>query len=684
MIHTIKNNLKTFCFVLFISLFSVNSFSQEDQLKKANDRFEHLAFVDAAEIYQDVANSGYRSVELFTRLGDTYYFNSKYQMAAKSYGELFAMTKDLEPIYYLRYAQSLKSIKSDDLAAEYYDKYLKVANLNNSRIDAKTAMQMVEENSGRYTIKKLPFNSSGIDFGTAFLKDKIIFSSTRDTGSVFKKRSGWDGYSFLDLYEVTMDSSGDGYSNIKRLKGDFEDKYHESTPIFTKDGKTVYFTRNNFSEDPEFKDDKEQMIRLKIYKAELVEDRWTNIQDLSINGDRFSTAHPALNKEENKLYFASNRPESIGETDLFYVDINSDGTLGQVTSLGDNINTAGRESFPFISDNNDLYFSSDGHFGLGGYDVFYTKIAESNFSNNVLNVGKPVNSEFDDVCYIVGKDKLGYISSNRLDTDVNTTTGKSMSTSTRENARNVNIEQNEESLDNIYQFTENEPIKDFTKSKIYGVVVDGKDNPIPNASVLISNENNEKITTLKTNEKGYYEYLNIAQKDGYVLKATKPTYTDEDLFSEKSEKDREHNFKLIKDGTILLENADNTVYEVKKGDDLAKILNIIIHFDYAKWNIRNDAEVELEKLISVMKKHPSIKVDVRSHTDSRAIDEYNQTLSDKRARSTIAYIVNRGISLDRITGRGYGESTLLNGCSNKIKCTEEEHQKNRRSEFIVK
>ena len=633
--------------LMLLTVAEVNA--QSSKLRQADKDYENYAYVEAIKVYEQLALKGYRSIEMFQRLGDGYYFNARYRESAKWYGELFAMSAEQPSEYYLRYSQSLKSVGNDLLAKQYYDKYLStVSTQGRDYVSAEQYLDLIAENSGRYDIEMLSINSTqGFDFGTAFYGDqKVVFASNRGS-SIRGRTSSWDGMSYLDLYEATIDAEGTLSAPVK-LKGSINSKYHESTQAFTPDGTTVYFTRNN--QTSEQRGGKEKTINLKIYRATINDGKWEQIEDLSINSDHYSTAHPALSADGSKLYFSSDRPGGYGGTDLYVVDIASDGTLGVAQNLGPKINTSGRESFPYVNADNELYFSSDGHFGLGGYDVFYVKLdTDSQPQSRILNVGEPINSSGDDLAYVV-RDSKGYVSSNRAEEG---------------NSGNY--------YDNIYRFVENQPIKDvFIKSRIFGVVTDKISGfPLANTTIKIVDERGKEIADLRTDDKGFYQQ-EVDFNEDYIINATKEEYSGADAFSRKGRKEREHNLELYR-----------MAKEVEVGDDLAKLLNIIIYFDLDKYNIRPDAQVELEKLVSVMKDNPSIKVDVRSHTDSRASDSYNMTLSANRAKSTVEYLVSRGIDRSRLTGRGYGETQLVNWCANGVDCSEEEHQQNRRSEFIV-
>jgi len=628
--------------ILFIFAYAHIGWGQGVQLDRANKKYEKLAFIDASEIYLDLADSGYASKELFEKLGNIYYFNAKYVEAARWYKKLFSLTENLEPIYYLRYSQSLKAIGDGGLSMYWFNTYIeKNGKVNESYGNAIDYLKIIEENSGRYTMEAAKINTTGVDFGAAFHEKKLVFATTKGASGVRQRLSPWDGLAYLDLYESPIGNDGTLGKPV-RLKGDVNTRYHESSAVFTADGKTMYFTRNNIT--PFDKKKKQKIKHLKIYRARLKKGKWTDVEDLPINGDSFSNAHPILSPEEDKLYFVSDRPGTLGFTDIYKVTLYPDGTLGKPKNLGTKINTKGRESFPFLSPDNELYFSSDGHYGLGGYDIFYIKTKEDGSFGNLLNIGKPLNSSFDDIAFAINGDK-GYISSNRPGG-----TGR----------------------DDIYSFTETEKIKDVLKSRIFGIVTDKQTElPLKEASITFFDEENQIFTELKTDAKGFYE-SEVDISTSYIVKAEKPMYESKDTYSQKGRNEREHNFKL-----------DKNVIDVKEGDDIAKIFDVVIYFDLDKSDIRPDAAMELEKIVSVMKLHPSINIDVRSHTDSRANDQYNVDLSGRRAKSTIDYLITRGISGNRLTSKGYGESQLVNHCSNGVPCSEDEHQLNRRSEFIV-
>lgn len=633
-----------------------SGYAQKGKLNSGEKKFDDLAYIDAIEIYKKVADKGLKSVDLFQKLGNSYYFNADLKEANKWYSELFALKQEVESEYYFRYAQTLKSVGDYSKANEYLvlflqkngtDKRAKIFDSN------KDYLAIIKKNSGRQKIEDAGINTKYSDFGGSFYKGNIVFTSAKDTGSVSNIIHKWTNNSFYNLYSAT--ASPEGYlSNPEPLNRKVNSKFNESSAVFTKDGNTMYFTRNNYT-DGKQRTDASKITLLKLYKATKTDgDKWKNVQELPFNSNEYSCAHPALSPDEKTLYFASNMPGSVGESDIFKVAINSDGSFGTPTSLEGGINTEARETFPFVTDDNLLFFASDGQSGLGGLDVFSVKIYENGTISKVFNVGSPVNSAQDDFAYLFNsKTKSGYFSSNREGGKGN---------------------------DDIYKFTEEIPLVYDCIQVVSGVVLDEQTNQaLANVKVTLFDENMNVVSEIISSETGTYKFEALECEKTYFVRAETP--------------DNETKETSVVTGNVTGETKANIllekrVKEVGVGSDLAKTFNIkIIYFNLDKSNIRSDAALELEKILQVMKQYSTMKVDVRSHTDCRQTVKYNQALSDRRVKATIAWLVKNGIEANRLTGKGYGESQLVNDCgcepTNNSKCSEEEHQKNRRSEFII-
>lgn len=637
--------------LLYLSLSVLSAgtvFAQERQIEKANKKFNDLSYIDAISVYERVANKGYKSVELFQKLGDSYYFNSEFEKASKWYGELFLLDNSTIPAeYFYRYGQTLKSVGQYDKANQMLEKFnvLSKQDLRGGLFSKKKDyLEVIRNNSGRYKIKDAGINSEYSDFGPAFYGSNIVFASTRDTSGFFKREHTWTNQAFSDLYvsEIKSDSV---LSKPEKFSKRINSKFNESTPVFTKDGNTVYFTRNNFKEGKRGKD-AQKITLLKLYKATLKDKSWEDIAELPFNSDQYNTAHPALSADEKMLYFTSDMPGTLGQSDIFKVAINTDGSFGTPENLGPRINTEGKETFPFISDSNELYFASDGHPGLGGLDIFVSKLNQNDAIEAPVNVGAPVNSPTDDFAFIINTESKGFFSSNRTD-------GKG--------------------FDDIYTFVETKKLS--CEQILSGTVTDADTGtPLANVEVKLLDEKFEVISKQNTDAKGFYSF-EVECGKGYYIRTSK------------------EDFETIENKIIVPNESGKTTLPItqKKNvkvitlkDDIAKMLNIkIIYFDLDKSFIREDAKVELAKVLEVMLQYPTLKIDVRSHTDSRQTHKYNEKLSDRRVKATIAWLVQEGIATERLSGRGYGETQLINQCADGVKCSEEEHQLNRRSEFIV-
>ncbi len=623
---------------------SIPDKQMERVMERADERYNQYSFSPAIDIYKKVLDKGYTSPDLLKRLGNSYYFNAKYQEAADTYAKLNTTYPDemsVEDVF--RYAQSLKSIGNYDQAAQLMESFREMTSTM-SDFD-EDYMTKIEKNSGRYTVKTFPYNSKYSDFAAAYYEKGLIFASDRDTGNFARYRHTWNARDFLDLYKVNADSVSN--NNVVKLGGVVNTRLHESTSVVTKDGTTMYFTRNNFF-DGRKKKDEEGIIRLKIYSAENIDGEWLNITELPFNSDSYSVAHPMLSPDGKKLYFVSDMPGSLGESDIFVTEIIGDGTYGPIKNLGSNINTIARETFPFIDKDGVLYFSSDGHQGLGGLDVFATKIAYNDYTQPVVNVGKPVNTPKDDFSYIFNSEnKTGYFSSNR---------------------------EGGMGDDDIYEFVENEPLVLDCIQEITGTVRDRISNEVlAGATVKIIDEENNEISSTITDSEGNYILMLDCSKGNFVRASRDGYVPSEEYLPISDGKPRIVDFYLERD---LVTGGF--------GDDLAKLLQLsTIYFDLNKYNIRPDAEIEIQKVIVAMEKYPSLKIKVNSHTDSRGVDAYNLWLSQKRAEATVDYMISKGISANRLQGEGYGETRLVNDCANGVQCSEEQHQLNRRSEFII-
>lgn len=624
----------------------------EKELEKANEMYKNFSYVDAIKIYERIAQKGFVNQEMLQSLGNAYYYNAEYKKALPWYEQLFQEGKyKVKPEYYYRYAQTLKSVGDYTQADKMMAKFVELTNANDTRAalfeENKDYQTVIKNNSGRFQLNNASINTENSEYGTALYGDKIVFAGATDARKAKRGVSQWTGESFYDLYEAEHFDQKLG--SRKPFSSSINTQFNESTPVFTKDGNTMYFTRNNYV-NRKLGSDIENTILLKILRATKDKNgNWGDIVEVPFNSDQYNVAHPALSPDEKYLYFASDMPGSFGNSDIFRVEILGDNQYGTPENLGNIINTAGRESFPYISKDNVLYYSSDGIPGLGGLDIFAVKFNADGSTSKPVNIGMPGNSADDDFCFVFNSDsKIGFLTSNRPG-------GKGK--------------------DDIYSFHEDKPLLFSCQKNIKGIVKDAKNKAvIADAKVILSDKVMKEVGKDQSKTDGTFTFEKVNCNDShYYLRGEKEKYETAEV-----------NVTVGKDEVVYEILLNPREVAIKKGMDLAKVFEIKeIKFDYNKADIRSDAAVELTKIVEVMREYPKMKIDIRSHTDSRGADSYNLKLSDRRAKATLEWIVKQGIDRKRLKAKGYGETRLVNGCSNGVPCTEEEHQENRRSEFIV-
>lgn len=498
---------------------------------------------------------------------------------------------------------------------------------------------LINAQTRTYSIKNLASNSKNADYGVSFLNDSsVVFSSSR--GSRLLGKRVWKGNNqpYLDIYTGELDSEGE-INNIKVFSRKLNTKFHESDLIFTKDKKTAYFSRNNYLKR-RYGKSSSGWNNIKMYRASILENgNWGQVLEMPFNNDEYSVGQPALNTDETKLYFTSDMPGSLGGTDIWEVTILEDNEYGTPKNLGSVINTAKKEMFPYVIDNK-LYFSSQGHRSIGNLDIFTSYIENNSFSIPV-NLGNQINSFADDFAFVIktqGKEPTGYFSSNR---------------------------EGGKGDDDIYYFEQ-----DKCSRYVQGLVKeDSSKQLLAGSTVTLYTEDDVSVDAKVLCENASFKF-EVDCDINYKVVGAMEGYSDNEKWYS--------NFKTA--------SESHTLY-LKKG--FVKILEKVvvninpIYFDFDTANIRPDAAKELDKVVAVMQRYPTLIVSLGSHTDARGNDAYNNKLSTRRANATVKYIVNKGISSQRISGLGYGETAMVNNCSNGVQCSKEQHQLNRRTEFVV-
>ncbi|PHR69786.1 MAG: flagellar motor protein MotB [Lutibacter sp.] len=623
-------------------MISTSIFGQKAKQKRAERQFNTFSFVRAVNTYEKLIDTSFNKHYAMRKLADAYIMLRQPEKALGIY-EKVVEQENVPSEYFLYYAQTLRANGEYQESKKWMKKYRDAGNKEDSRVKSffkdDDLASAIFNSKEKNILRKVNFNTTFNEFGAYALNDEIFFASSRDEGVSVKRLYGWDGQPMLDIFKTSEEGSVEG---TVKIEGDVNTKEHDGPATFSADGTKMYFSRNNYDNNKKIKDVK-GIMHLGIYSAELNDGNWTNVKAVNINNSDYSIYHPSLSKDGKKLYFTSDMPKGYGGTDIYVSSVGSNGTLGEPENLGAIVNSEGNETFPFIhAEDETLYFSSDGHVGLGLMDVFASVKNENDEIVNVINLGKPINSKKDDIAYYLSEDGFkGYISSNR---------------------------KGGLGGDDIYAFTRIPLL--ILKGQIFDAV---NNEPIAGAKVVLTRKNGEEIAYFITEEDGSYEHL-IDRDEDFVLKGSKEKYQDieKGFNSFGLEKEKE----LVVDLNIGLEPIEDVVL-------LADLETI--YFDLDKDFIRPDAAIELDKVVNLMvNTYSEMVIRLESHTDSRAGDDYNIALSNRRAKSTYDYLVSNGVDASRITKyEGFGETQLRNKCSNNVKCLEEEHQLNRRTEFII-
>jgi outer membrane protein OmpA-like peptidoglycan-associated protein len=733
-----------FVFIGFLAI------SQAGKLKRANNYYEKLAYTPASKLYTELIGSDIDSPEMKSKLAHCFYLTGKLDDAEKIYSQLFNGEGN-STIDIYRYAQTLKQNGKYSESDKWMKKYYSLEQ-SDSRgrefIENENYIEKIQKNGNKFSIANLDINTEDSDFGSYFYNNKFFFLSNRPQNPYVKNIWQWSENRFLDLY-VAEFNQDNVLRNSKVFTKRVNTKFHEGPLTYTVDGKKVFFTRNNIAKGYERRDQK-GIQNLKIYIADIDENgNWFNEKEFEYTSKDYSIGHPCISNDGKYLYFVSDMPGGFGGADIYRVAISDNYRFGKPENLGKTINTEGHEMFPFINNENLLFYSSDGHLGLGGLDIF-VGIPDSNLDfNRIINAGKLINSSRDDFAFIMTKDNMnGFFSSNRIGgkgeddiysfkldkpykigielkgtvNDIVTddffvgievflkdSTGKIIETAiTNDKGEfSFNLDENKTyfiesskekystsknlvSTKNLYESSiqSNLKIAKIPDVAIYCLVSDNlTKKPLKGVNLKINEINSkERILSVLTPISGdvYQEMedLKIGDELNYEITISKPGYLTKTV-----------TFKHYIDqpGVINIhEFIDLSIGLMTVGGDLAKLIDVKpIYFDLGKFYIRPDAQIELNKIIKVMNEYPNMVVELGSHTDCRSSKAFNLKLSDNRAKASATYIKARISKPERIYGRGYGESKLINDCSCEDKivsrnCSEEEHQENRRTEFIIK
>jgi len=641
--------------IALATLLLISGLQGFSQLNKANRQFKLYRYASAIPLYQKAVRNGDqdKSREATVRLADCYRYINNAEEAATWYRKATELTNP-EPVHYFYLGQALRTIGDYKPAREAFLKYAElVPDDPRGVIYAEFSAQhgYWEKQPSSAEVRNCEsLNSEYADFGPAFYKDGIVFTSDRNPGLMESARYEWTDFGYLDLYYAEPKNYKDfwrGTSAPTSMPKIFNQTLHDGPVCFS--GDEIYLTRTGISK----KTKQEDGIKTNVFQI-YYSDKTTGSSSLKafpFNSDTYSAGHPAVSSDRKRMVFASDMPGGKGLSDLFVSEF-VNGEWTKPVNLGESINSSANEVFPLLVNDTLLFFASDGHPGYGGLDLYVTRYKDGSWSKPE-NLLAPVNSSYDDFSMAVSNDlTYGFFSSNRPGGKGN---------------------------DDIYSFrnarffpVKEEPVAFLLQQDILtvkGTVKDKTSGQPLVAPVYVLNTLTNKVKVLSTDGNGQYSFT--VDKGGlYMVKAMKPDFI-EDCLSLRIPEDF-NSGSPVSNRDLLLDKLEvNKVFNIEN-----------IYYDLNKWFIRDDAKPALDNLVNIMKKYP-ITAELSSHTDCRASDSYNNELSQKRAEAAVRYIILQGIEPVRISAKGYGESRLVNRCSDGVNCSEAEHQANRRTEFRI-
>ncbi len=653
--------------LVLIGCLITGSFAQTvvlNPLKKADDLFEEFSYANAIPYYKSALDKGENERYITTQIAFSYRNLNMTDSAETWFRKVVLMSDDV-PLSRFYLGEALMSNGKYDEAKFWFEQILESDPENERvkrRLNAISDLGQFDEKFGDIIISKISANSPALDFSPAFSRKGVVFLSSRPKSEWVGQEFNWDQSGFLDLYEYNVSNE-----SVDFLSSGLNTKYHEGPLCFFDNYRKVVYTRNNY-DGRKLKKDANGVTNLKIFFAEWSEEeeKWINEQPFLFNKDEFSNGAPTINDEGNVLIFSSDRPGGYGESDL-YISIKNENKWSEPRNLGKNINTKGRDGFPFL-DNDRLIFASDGREGLGGLDLYEISFTGNDVIGEPENLGTPFNSNGDDFG-LIEKNGNGYFTSNR---------------------EKIN-------LDDIYFFSRSIPDYITLMGEVYNQQTD---QPILDSDVIVK-AGKKPIAYTRSGENGVFtmtvpasSVLNInAGKFNFQLMDPKEIETDDTdttvvnriyLVPEEEFLNDSINIPdpvVIEDDRIKpYEETAHFVDEFVNGDTI-KIQ--LVYFALDSYLLSDEYKESLDEIAEFLIEHVDVKVLLASHADSRSSLEYNKKLSQKRGDEVAAYLEWMGVDMDRMVNVALGEKYLTNDCGDDIECEENQHQSNRRTEIIL-
>ena len=604
------------------------------EIQKADVAFNNKKYNTAAllykKIYGKVKEEELKNKVLF-KIAESYRLSNNFTQAFNWYEQLIN-TKYPDPKILYSYGLLLKNFERYDDAARMFGDYLFEVPGDAAaqrEIEACKAAARWKNTPEKYNITLVPnVNTEFSDYAPFLSAGKLMWSSSRNeaTGNIIFE---WTGQKCADIFEATF--TNDAIGAVTKTNGLVNSNFNEGVSWVDSTNTTLYFTQCNGIDG--------KGLNCKIYVSYNQNNQWTQPQALPFCSDSFSVGHPTFTADGKRMFFASNMPGSLGEKDIYYIDYNPiTGKWGKPTNLGPNVNTTEDDMFPSVHPDGRIFFASKGHYGMGGLDLFYTKDSAGTYTK-AQNLKSPINGGGDDfgITFPLANqsaDAIALYTSNRVG-------GKGD--------------------DDIYKISV-KPFLVLVKGKVLNV----EDNtPIKGAQVEIS-------STIKLKTDGNGEFTGeLSLNQLYAITAAKENFFKSNAVDVSTQ-------SIKADTTINLTFALTPI-----PDENVELTLRGIYYDLDRYEIRSDAARVLDSLVTILKNNPTLVIELASHTDSRAAEDYNLKLSQKRAQSCVDYLVGKGIAKARLKAVGYGESKLVNDCADGVDCTEEQHQENRRTTFRV-
>ncbi len=602
-------------------------------------------------------NSGEMSIEDREKIANSYRLNHDTQNAEKWYQTIVKETQN--PLHYLYYAQALQSNEKHDQASQFFLMYDNITGESNFSTQNLLATKVESPQNSVEVKNAAPLNSEQLDYSPTYFGDQIIFVSNRHDERLSSRITDfWTDENFMTIWSASKKADG-SLDAPEPFSKTITSKYNEGPICFNNMGDTMFFTRNDYNNGKR-RNDSKGVMKLGIFTSVKKGEDWTKPKALEFNTIENEEAHPSLSHDGNRLYFSSDREGGFGGMDLYFSDFNN-GTWTTPINLGENINTKGNDVFPHIQKDGTLYYASNGRLGHGGLDLYEVKTNKNKEWGIPVNMGLPYNSPKDDFALIM-----------------NDTRKEGFFTSARKGGLGK---------DDIYSFNIVQSIGKDSIAKKENVVAETKNEHIPTLDV---DAKEAAVPTTQTKIQSIHKPTNLSENtdlktnpsDVKATITTKSNIITTTKITDKIKSTTAIPNSTIENSTPLL-NSTTTAYEGKKIEKGAIIELPNIYWDFNSSYLRNEVKIDLDKVVDLLRKYSSLKIELISHTDSRGSESYNQMLSQKRANSAVKYLITQGISPKRLTAKGYGETQLRNQCANYIDCSEEKHQYNRRTEIKV-